>query len=132
MLVNFLGDLGVQFIEIFIKKYENVLLLFFFLEVCLLLIFKFFLLCKNNEKIINCNKLIELFDLIYCNNRNFILQEYDFYVRWLIVKLLIILLINKGKDLQEVIFVSFMGVFKLMDLLFDSREIIRNDVGIFC
>ncbi|XP_078317868.1 general vesicular transport factor p115-like [Crassostrea virginica] len=56
-----------------------------------------------------------------------LLEEYDFHVRWPTVKLLTILLTNKGKDLQEAILVSPMGVSKLMDLLSDSREIIRND-----
>ncbi|XP_062579947.1 general vesicular transport factor p115-like isoform X1 [Saccostrea cucullata] len=56
-----------------------------------------------------------------------LLEEYDFHVRWPTVKLLTILLTNKGKELQEAILVSPMGVSKLMDLLSDSREIIRND-----
>ncbi|KAK3089231.1 hypothetical protein FSP39_001968 [Pinctada imbricata] len=56
-----------------------------------------------------------------------LLEEYDFHVRWPTVKLLTILLMNRGKELQEVILVSPMGVSKLMDLLSDSREIIRND-----
>lgn len=132
MPANLPGDLGAQFTEIFTKKHENVSLLLSLLEVCLLFILKFFLPWKNNEKIINCNKLIEPPDSIHCTNRNSILQEYDFHVRWPTVKLLTILLTNKGKDLQEAILVSPMGVSKLMDLLSDSREIIRNDVGIFC
>ena len=53
-------------------------------------------------------------------------------MRWPAVKLLTTLLINKGRDLQEVILVSPMGVSKLMDLLDDSREIIRNDVRKWC
>ncbi|XP_033738729.1 general vesicular transport factor p115-like isoform X2 [Pecten maximus] len=56
-----------------------------------------------------------------------LLEEYDFHIRWPTVRLLTILLTNKGKDLQEIILVSPMGVSKLMDLLSDSREIIRND-----
>ncbi|XP_050394510.1 general vesicular transport factor p115 isoform X2 [Patella vulgata] len=56
-----------------------------------------------------------------------LLEEYDFHVRWPTVKLLTILLTNKGKGIQECILVSPMGVSKLMDLLSDSREIIRND-----
>uniref|UniRef100_A0A1B6CZB3 Uncharacterized protein n=1 Tax=Clastoptera arizonana TaxID=38151 RepID=A0A1B6CZB3_9HEMI len=55
------------------------------------------------------------------------LEEYDFRVRWPAVKLLTILLANKPKDIQEIILVSPMGVSKLMDLLGDSREVIRND-----
>nr|CAD7201184.1 unnamed protein product [Timema douglasi] len=55
------------------------------------------------------------------------LEEYDFHVRWPAVKLLTSLLANKPKDLQEIVLVSPMGVSKLMDLLSDSREVIRND-----
>lgn len=57
-------------------------------------------------------------------------QEYDFHVRWPTVKLLTILLTNRGKEMQEIVLVSPMGVYKLMDLLVDSREIIRNDVSL--
>ena len=65
------------------------------------------------------------------NNGTFycLLQEYDFHVRWPTVKLLTILLTNQCKDVQEIILVHPMGVSKLMDLLSDSREIIRNDVS---
>ena len=59
---------------------------------------------------------------------SFMFQEYDFHVRWPTVKLLTILLTNKCKDVQECILVYPMGVSRLMDLLTDSREIIRNDV----
>ncbi|GFN80977.1 general vesicular transport factor p115 [Plakobranchus ocellatus] len=55
------------------------------------------------------------------------LEEYDFHVRWPTVKLLTVLLSNKQKELQEIILVVPMGVSRLMDLLSDSREIIRND-----
>lgn len=55
------------------------------------------------------------------------LEEYDFKVRWAAVKLLTILLSNRTKDIQEIILVSPMAVSKLMDLLIDSREVIRND-----
>lgn len=58
-------------------------------------------------------------------------QEYDFKVRWPIVKLLVGLLQHKPKDLQECILVSPMGVSRLMDLLSDTREIIRNEVNIY-
>ncbi|OXU21680.1 hypothetical protein TSAR_004043 [Trichomalopsis sarcophagae] len=56
------------------------------------------------------------------------LEEFDFRVRWPALKLLSNLLANKPKDIQEIILVSPMGVSKLMDMLSDSREIIRNDV----
>ena len=53
-------------------------------------------------------------------------------MRWPTVKLLTTLLFNKSRDLQEAILVSPQGVSKLMDLLSDSREIIRNDVSHIC
>ena len=56
-------------------------------------------------------------------------QEYDFHVRWPTVRLLTVLLTNRPKDLQECLLVVPMAVSKLMDLLSDSREIIRNDVS---
>ncbi|KAG7197748.1 hypothetical protein KM043_001572 [Ampulex compressa] len=56
------------------------------------------------------------------------LEEFDFRVRWPALKLLAHLLTNRPKDIQEIILVSPMGVSKLMDLLSDSREVIRNDV----
>lgn len=55
------------------------------------------------------------------------LEEYDFRVRRSAIQLITILITNKTKDLQEIIIVSPMGVSKLMDLLTDSREVIRND-----
>ena len=61
----------------------------------------------------------------------FYFKDYDFHVRWPSVKLLTTLLSNRQKDMQEIILVIPMGVSHLMDLLSDSREIIRNDVS-FC
>lgn len=55
------------------------------------------------------------------------LEEYDFRVRWSAIKLLTCILANRTKEIQEVVLVSPMGVSRLMDLLVDSREIIRND-----
>ncbi|XP_055599040.1 general vesicular transport factor p115 [Uranotaenia lowii] len=55
------------------------------------------------------------------------LEEYDFRVRWSAIKLLTSLLANRPKEIQEIVLVSPMGVSKLMDLLIDSREVIRND-----
>lgn len=55
------------------------------------------------------------------------LEEYDFRVRWPAVKLLSSLLASKPKEIQDIILVSPMGVSKLMDLLIESREVIRND-----
>lgn len=61
--------------------------------------------------------------------RYFYFQEYDFKVRWPIVRLLVGLLQHRPKDLQECVLVSPMGVSRLMDLLSDTREIIRNEVS---
>ncbi|KAG8014715.1 hypothetical protein GBF38_003325, partial [Nibea albiflora] len=54
-----------------------------------------------------------------------LLEEFDFHVRWPGVKLLTALLKNQGVQVQGIILVSPMG--ELMDLLADSREVIRND-----
>jgi len=55
------------------------------------------------------------------------LEEYDFRVRRAAIQLITTLIANKTRELQEQILVSPMGVSKLMDLLSDSREVIRND-----
>ncbi|CAD6241191.1 GSCOCG00009212001-RA-CDS [Cotesia congregata] len=55
------------------------------------------------------------------------LEDFDFRVRWPALKLLSNLVSNRPKDIQEIILVMPMGVSKLMDLLSDSREVIRND-----
>ncbi|XP_062386658.1 general vesicular transport factor p115 isoform X2 [Sardina pilchardus] len=56
-----------------------------------------------------------------------LLEEFDFHVRWPAVKLLTALLKNQCAQVQGIILVSPMGVSRLMDLLADSREVIRND-----
>ncbi|KAJ8336009.1 hypothetical protein SKAU_G00393520 [Synaphobranchus kaupii] len=56
-----------------------------------------------------------------------LLEEFDFHVRWPGVKLLTSLLKNQCTQVQGIILVSPMGVSRLMDLLADSREVIRND-----
>ncbi|XP_078799687.1 general vesicular transport factor p115-like isoform X4 [Oryzias latipes] len=56
-----------------------------------------------------------------------LLEEFDFHVRWPAVKLLTALLKSQGVQVQGIILVSPMGVSRLMDLLADSREVIRND-----
>ncbi|XP_043917043.1 general vesicular transport factor p115 isoform X2 [Protopterus annectens] len=56
-----------------------------------------------------------------------ILEEFDFHARWPGVKLLTALLKHQGSQVQQIILVSPMGVSRLMDLLADSREVIRND-----
>jgi len=56
-----------------------------------------------------------------------LLEEYDFRVRWPTVKLLTNLLKNQGNQIQQAILVSPLGVSRLMDLLSDNREVVRND-----
>ncbi|XP_068088977.1 general vesicular transport factor p115 isoform X5 [Hyperolius riggenbachi] len=56
-----------------------------------------------------------------------VLEEFDFHVRWPGVKLLTTILKQQGNQVQQIILVSPMGVSRLMDLLDDSREVIRND-----
>ncbi|KAH8034333.1 hypothetical protein HPB51_023337 [Rhipicephalus microplus] len=54
-------------------------------------------------------------------------MEFDFRVRWPAVRLLTGLLVHRAKEVQECVLTSPMGVSRLMDLLSDSREVIRND-----
>ncbi|KAI8368110.1 p115 like vesicle tethering protein [Radiomyces spectabilis] len=56
-----------------------------------------------------------------------VLEEFDFYVRFNTIKLLSTLLINREKRIQECILTSPMGITRLVDLLDDKREIIRNE-----
>lgn len=80
------------------------------------------------------NKVGEQFTEIFIKNSDSVglvltlLEEFDFKVRWPALKLLTHLLSNRPKDIQEIVLVSPMGVSKLMDLLSDSREVIRNEV----
>ena len=55
------------------------------------------------------------------------LEEYDFKVRRPAIKLLTNLLVSKPRLMQEIILKSQMGVSRLMDVLVDSREVLRND-----
>ncbi|XP_012152213.1 general vesicular transport factor p115 isoform X2 [Megachile rotundata] len=79
------------------------------------------------------NKIGEQFTEIFIKNTDSVglvlalLEEFEFKVRWPALKLLMHLSTNRLKDIQEIILVSPMGVSKLMDLLGDSREVIRND-----
>lgn len=56
-----------------------------------------------------------------------LLEDFDFQVRRPTVCLLTALMLNKLTEMQEAILVSPMAISKVMDLLQDSREIIRND-----
>jgi len=55
-----------------------------------------------------------------------LLEETEFYIRWNTVQLLTVLLDNKPKQLQSSIMTSPLGVSRLIDLLEDEREVIRN------
>ncbi|CAG8436175.1 9501_t:CDS:10 [Diversispora eburnea] len=57
-----------------------------------------------------------------------LLQEYDFYVRFHDVQLLGTLLRIRPDRVQDCILADPMGISRLMDLLDDRREIIRNDI----
>ncbi|KAI8333703.1 p115 like vesicle tethering protein [Chlamydoabsidia padenii] len=56
-----------------------------------------------------------------------ILEEFDFYIRFSTIKLLSTLLFNRPKRIQECILTSPMGITRLVDLLDDKRDIIRNE-----
>lgn len=83
------------------------------------------------------NKVGEQFTEIFIKNADSVglvlglLEEFEFKVRWPALKLLMHLSTNRLKHIQEIILVSPMGVSKLMDLLGDSREVIRNDVHFY-
>uniref|UniRef100_A0A671WR76 General vesicular transport factor p115 n=1 Tax=Sparus aurata TaxID=8175 RepID=A0A671WR76_SPAAU len=68
-----------------------------------------------------------LYNIICNDEEEESIDEFDFHVRWPGVKLLTALLKNQGVQVQGIILVSPMGVSRLMDLLADSREVIRND-----
>ncbi len=56
-----------------------------------------------------------------------LLEEFDFRVRRPAVRLLTHLLLNKPREMQEMILSSQLGVSRLMDVLVDTREVLRND-----
>lgn len=55
------------------------------------------------------------------------LQETEFYVRYSLMQFLGALFLNSPKQLQAGILASPMGISRLMDLLGDSHEILRNE-----
>lgn len=57
-----------------------------------------------------------------------LLSELEFYVRFNTVKLLTALLHNRAARLQECILNEPTAIYGLVDLLVDTREIIRNEV----
>ena len=56
-----------------------------------------------------------------------ILEESDFYVRYGTIQFLTTLLGNRSDQLQSAILTSPVGVSRLIDLIEDEREIIRNE-----
>lgn len=55
------------------------------------------------------------------------LPEFDFKIRYPTIKLLYGLLRNKLRECQDCILTHPMGISRMMDLLLDPREVIRND-----
>eukprot|EP00057_Strongylocentrotus_purpuratus_P015392 XP_011669866.1 PREDICTED: general vesicular transport factor p115 [Strongylocentrotus purpuratus] len=78
-------------------------------------------------------KLCVQFAEIFIKNPNNIplvlglLEDYEFRVRWPAIKLLTTLLSYQASQVQQYVLGSPMGVSKMMDLLSDNREVIRND-----
>lgn len=56
-----------------------------------------------------------------------LLEDYDFQVRLPTTRLLTALLMNKITVIQEAVLLNPMGISRMMDLLQDSREVIRNE-----
>ncbi|KAI9316302.1 p115 like vesicle tethering protein [Dichotomocladium elegans] len=56
-----------------------------------------------------------------------ILEEYDFYVRYSALKFLSTLSANRNSGVQQSVLTSPMGIARLVDLLSDKRDIIRNE-----
>ena len=56
-----------------------------------------------------------------------LLDEFEFQVRWSTVKLINVLILNLVQNMQEMILQIPRGCSRLIDLLNESREIIRND-----
>ena len=58
-----------------------------------------------------------------------LLDEYEFKTRLCTLKLLNVFVLNQTQQLQDIILQIPRGVSRLMDLLNDTREVIRNDVN---
>eukprot|EP00731_Ephydatia_muelleri_P024667 Em0016g938a len=56
-----------------------------------------------------------------------LLEDYDFQVRLPTTRLVTALLMNKISVIQEAVLLNPMGISRMMDLLQDSREVIRNE-----
>ncbi|ESN92897.1 hypothetical protein HELRODRAFT_69392 [Helobdella robusta] len=78
-------------------------------------------------------KLTLLFSEMFIKDTNNVslllslLQEYDYHILLPTIHLLTVLLQNKTRDVQEIILTNPMGISKMMDLLADSREVVRNE-----
>lgn len=59
-----------------------------------------------------------------------LIERYDFSVRLAAVRLLTSLLRCQTNQVQQIVLTKPMGIPRLIDLLTDSREVIRNDVSI--
>ena len=83
------------------------------------------------DEILISTQFSEMFLKEQCNLELLLnlLDEYvdEFSVRWSTVKLLDVLTVNVAQRLQELVVQVPRGVSRLVDLLNDSREIIRND-----
>ncbi|EDV25698.1 uncharacterized protein TRIADDRAFT_24021, partial [Trichoplax adhaerens] len=55
------------------------------------------------------------------------LEDFDFQVRWPATKLLTALLINNGPQIQQSMLTIPMAVARVVDLLSDEREVVRNE-----
>jgi hypothetical protein len=87
---------------------------------------------SNSSKTMPADLAIQFSEMFLKDSANLILlfdllDEFDFQLRFSTVKLLNSLIVNKTDTLQEAILNIPRGVSRLMDLLTDSREIIRND-----
>jgi hypothetical protein len=89
------------------------------------------LFIKNKENVHAALDLNEVRIHLKCLiNSCLLLQETDFNLRRSAIKFVTVLLTNCTKVLQDIILESGpMGVSKLVDLLQDEREVIRNDVN---
>lgn len=115
--------MGEQFTEMFLKRHENVTLILSFLEEY---DFKVRWPALKLLAVLLANRCVSWYN--NCVSRSaalFLVWEVCEFEKLQSRKPPIFRL----KDIQEIILVSPMGVSKLMDLLGDSREVIRNDVS---
>ncbi|CAO3679777.1 unnamed protein product [Umbelopsis vinacea] len=90
------------------------------------------ILCTVSDKSKASGYALRFTDLFIQDAKNVtvlldILEEFDFYVRFNTVKLLVTLLFNRSDRIQECILTSPIGITRLIELLDDKREIIRNE-----